>query len=231
MRRLRWLAGRLPAAMLLASAMACPALADDTGAPARVDLGLPARPGAAPGAPTGNPLWSIPLSTLSATRERPIFSPSRRPPPDAQASEPPPEEPEVPSSESAPEGPPDLRLVGTVTGPDQGFALFQEAQSDHVFRLRTGEEHEGWTLQSVQARGVTLSKDGVDATLTLPEREEGATLHDGEPAADSPSEPADAEEPPAPDEAEEPPAPDAPEEPAPADPEANPEDGAPSPEN
>ena len=30
--------------------------------------------------PGGNPLWSIPLSALSATRERPIFSASRRPP-------------------------------------------------------------------------------------------------------------------------------------------------------
>src|SRR5690348_5378824 len=30
--------------------------------------------------PTGNPLWSIPLSALAATRERPIFSASRRPP-------------------------------------------------------------------------------------------------------------------------------------------------------
>src|SRR5215813_8008992 len=31
--------------------------------------------------PRGNPLWSIPVKTLAATRDRPIFSPSRRPPP------------------------------------------------------------------------------------------------------------------------------------------------------
>src|SRR5262249_56938753 len=37
----------------------------------------PARP-ADP--PHGNPLWGIPLSGLSATRGRPIFSPTRRPP-------------------------------------------------------------------------------------------------------------------------------------------------------
>src|SRR5439155_12745077 len=30
--------------------------------------------------PSGNPLWSVPLSVLSATQERPIFSASRRPP-------------------------------------------------------------------------------------------------------------------------------------------------------
>src|SRR5437762_14197470 len=30
--------------------------------------------------PAGNPLWSVPLSVLSATQDRPIFSASRRPP-------------------------------------------------------------------------------------------------------------------------------------------------------
>src|SRR4051812_40812938 len=29
--------------------------------------------------PAGNPLWSVPLSALPATQERPIFSASRRP--------------------------------------------------------------------------------------------------------------------------------------------------------
>ncbi|MGB6351476.1 MAG: hypothetical protein WBG10_15775, partial [Pseudolabrys sp.] len=32
-------------------------------------------------APVGNAVSTIPLSKLSATRDRPIFSPSRRPPP------------------------------------------------------------------------------------------------------------------------------------------------------
>src|SRR5262249_27227957 len=35
--------------------------------------------------PSGNPLWAIPLTQLSATPERPIFSPSPRPPPPAAA--------------------------------------------------------------------------------------------------------------------------------------------------
>ena len=53
-----------------------------------VDLGSvkpiarPARD-AAKRSPSGNPLWSIPLSVLSATQERAIFSASRRPPPRA----------------------------------------------------------------------------------------------------------------------------------------------------
>src|SRR6185312_12952255 len=30
--------------------------------------------------PSGNPLWSVPLSALTATQARPVFSASRRPP-------------------------------------------------------------------------------------------------------------------------------------------------------
>lgn len=41
-----------------------------------------------------NPLWAIPLKQLSNTRERPIFSPSRRPP--AVAGPPPPAAVRVP---------------------------------------------------------------------------------------------------------------------------------------
>src|ERR1700704_3128577 len=44
---------------------------------------LPAAPkdaGARQPPPGGNPLWGIPISALDATRERPVFSASRRPP-------------------------------------------------------------------------------------------------------------------------------------------------------
>src|SRR5436305_1923241 len=38
--------------------------------------------------PSGNPLWAIPLSALTATRERPLFLPSRRAPAPAVAGTP-----------------------------------------------------------------------------------------------------------------------------------------------
>src|SRR5215471_2746579 len=40
----------------------------------------PDTPKATPVARAGNPLWAIPLSSLTVTRERPLFSSSRRPP-------------------------------------------------------------------------------------------------------------------------------------------------------
>src|SRR6478735_9031959 len=57
--------------------------------PAPVDVTPTAPPRAErPADPTGNPLWAIPLSSLTATRERPLFLPSRRAPAPAVAGTP-----------------------------------------------------------------------------------------------------------------------------------------------
>ena len=57
--------------------------------PAPVDVAPAAPPRAErPADPTGNPLWAIPVSSLTATRERPIFPPSRRAPAPAVAGTP-----------------------------------------------------------------------------------------------------------------------------------------------
>jgi hypothetical protein len=64
----------------------------------------------------GNPLWSLPLSSLSVTRERPIFSPSRRPPPPPAVAAPyvpPVSQSQPPSKPPEPDHPP-LTLVGTL---------------------------------------------------------------------------------------------------------------------
>ena len=68
----------------------------------------------APQAQNGNPLWGVPLRTLSATRERPIFSPSRRPPPEAVAVAPAAPVPQAPRPAVAER--PSLALVGTIVG-------------------------------------------------------------------------------------------------------------------
>jgi hypothetical protein len=121
-------------------------------------------------APTvaANPLWAIPLSALTATRNRPLFTPSRRPPapvvasvPVAAPRPPPPPPPAVPQH-------PNLTLVGTVAGENEGVAVFIDTTTRDTVRLRTGEGHNGWILQSIERRAATLQKGAQSETLALP---------------------------------------------------------------
>ena len=112
----------------------------------------------------GNPVLAIPLSKLSMTRDRPIFSPSRRPP--TIAAPPVMARPVEPAKPAAPENPP-LVLVGTVAGEDSGIAVFVEQASENTVRLRINESHQGWTLSSILGREVTLLKGRKSSVLAL----------------------------------------------------------------
>jgi hypothetical protein len=61
-----------------------------------------------------------------------------------------------------------LTLLGTVAGTTEGFGIFIDDATKSVVRLKTGEGHAGWILQSVQGREVTFDKDKRTATLSLP---------------------------------------------------------------
>ena len=130
-------------------------------APAQQPVELP------PTEPNGNPLWAIPLSSLTATRERPLFLPSRRAPaaavagPVAAAPPPPPPPP------AQPERPP-LMLIGVIVGESEGFAVFLDQASNNVVRLKTGQDHDGWVLRAVKGREATLHKNGKSEILALP---------------------------------------------------------------
>ncbi len=115
--------------------------------------------------PSANPLWAIPLSQLSETRDRPIFSVSRRPPappaaarPVAVKAPPPPKVPERPQ----------LSLVGTIASGEEGFGIFLDQTTKAALRLKVGEDHHGWKLESIRGREVTLEKDQQTTVLTLP---------------------------------------------------------------
>jgi general secretion pathway protein N len=154
-------------------------------AAAAVDLGslkpIPrlGREGSKP-LPGGNPLWAVPLSVLTATQERPIFSASRRPPqravvavPVGQVSAPVP----LPTE---PEHPP-LALIGAVVGESDAIAVFLDRTNQKIIRLRQGEAHAGWVLSSVLPREVTFKKADRAEVLTL-KRQDGPVRVPGAPA-------------------------------------------------
>lgn len=140
-------------------------------APATVER-LP-EPPTAQRALSDNPLWAIPLGRLTASRERPLFAPTRRPPAPApivvsapvQAA-PPPAEPEKPQ----------LSLLGTIVGSEK-IGLFIDSASKSVVRLKAGENHKGWTLRAVERRQVEFAR-GLDITvldIPSPDMKAGAT--------------------------------------------------------
>jgi general secretion pathway protein N len=118
--------------------------------------------------PRGNPLWAIPLKSLNATRERPIFLPSRRAPAPALAGPPPVEPMRPPPPPPAEPDRPRLALVGAVAGDAEGIAIFVDEATRGIVRLRTGENHLGWTLRSVRGREATMQKDRQTVLLALP---------------------------------------------------------------
>jgi general secretion pathway protein N len=129
--------------------------------------GPAAEPAAAQPEPVlGNPLWSIPVRALSATRERPIFSPSRRPPPPVIANVPVAKPLAVPVAAAPPE-PLALRLIGTIATPNGGIAILSEDSVRPSIRLRLGESHSGWVLREVQSREVSLEKGDRIETIVL----------------------------------------------------------------
>jgi general secretion pathway protein N len=138
--------------------------------------------------PTGNPLWAVPLSTLSATRERPIFSPSRRPPPPVVVGTPyvAPAAPPPPKAS----GPvhPQLALVGTVASETEGIGVFIDQATNGVVRLRMGEGYSGWILREVRPREVVLENDQQTEVLRLPAPDTAKTALPGQapPAAREP---------------------------------------------
>jgi len=135
--------------------------------PVEMAPAAPAEQPARPAEPSGNPLWAIPLSALSATRDRPLFNPSRRGPapaiagPVAAAPPPPPPPPSEPPT-------PQLTLVGAIVGSNEGIAVFIDRTNNSVIRLRTGQDHLGWVLRSVKGREAVLEKNNKTTTLELP---------------------------------------------------------------
>ncbi|HLI99431.1 MAG TPA: hypothetical protein VKT76_06930 [Bradyrhizobium sp.] len=116
---------------------------------------------------SANPLWAMPLTQFSVTRERPIFLASRRPPTPAVApgiapkvvAVPKPREPERPQ----------FALVGTIAGDEEKFGIFVDQSTKAVVRLKVGEDFQGWKLQSIQGREASLEKSQAVVVLALPQ--------------------------------------------------------------
>jgi type II secretory pathway component PulC len=119
-----------------------------------------------------NPLAAQFLERLSATVDRPLFSPTRRPPPGPVAQAP---EPPVP-----PRPPPNLVLSGIVMDGERALAVVRVGAQKKILHAQIGDNIDGWTVSQIEGRKLVLSLDGRFATFTLFNRElDQGNLGDG----------------------------------------------------
>ncbi len=97
----------------------------------------------------------LPIEDFQAILERPLFSPSRRPP-------------TVGSVEfSAPTPDVSFLLKGILINGDEHTALFRSQRGDELMRLREGDKMEGWTLVRIEADQVILARGEIEKILEL----------------------------------------------------------------
>jgi hypothetical protein len=126
--------------------------------------GLTPRPSAT-SSRSGNPLWAVPLTGLTATRDRPLFSASRRPPVVAL----PPAQP--PKREALAPPPPErplLTLIGTIVSRGASLAMLQGSSAEAISRLRLGQENDGWRVRGIGLRSIMVEKGDRSVELALP---------------------------------------------------------------
>jgi len=124
-------------------------------------VGASGQTGPEPSAAVANPVAAQSLDHLSATRERPLFSPSRRPPP-------PPLAPVV--QRAAPVLPlaaPSVDLFGIVSDEEGARAIVRTGPGNKILRIRVGDEIGGWKVSQIEGRKLVLSLGERSTTFTL----------------------------------------------------------------
>ncbi len=105
-----------------------------------------------------SPLAAQPLEELSATRDRPLFSPTRQPP------APP---PIVAAAPPTPPPPPDVALLGVVMDGEEARAVIRTGAAAKVMRVRIGDDVAGWKVGQIEAQRLVLLLGGRTATFTI----------------------------------------------------------------
>jgi general secretion pathway protein N len=111
-----------------------------------------------------NPLDALRLEDLAATRTRPLFAPTRRPPPPPAArieAAPRPEPSPVVAK------PPPFELIGAVVGERESYAVLRRRGSEKATRFRLGDDADGWRVDAIGLRAVTLAREGRTQSLAL----------------------------------------------------------------
>lgn len=100
-----------------------------------------------------------PLGRFAETLERPLFSPTRRPP-----------EVKIVAANPAPRAPLDLILKGIIFSPEERIAIVAPKAKRHgqtILRLPEGATYEGWTLKEIAPKAATFRHGDAEEHLKL----------------------------------------------------------------
>jgi hypothetical protein len=112
-----------------------------------------------------NPVELQSLQALSATHERPLFSPTRRPPPKIVAPV-----AVVRQEAPSPPQPPSLVLLGIISENGEARAAIRSAEkrpADKVMRVRAGDDVSGWKVERIEPRRLVLTQGERSADFVL----------------------------------------------------------------
>jgi general secretion pathway protein N len=96
-----------------------------------------------------------PVADFSAILERPLFSPTRRPPAEGA----------VAAVASEPEL--QVTLVGVIISSEEQIAIVRPNDESRFARLSVGDSFQGWTLDSIEPSRVTFRRGDVEEHIEL----------------------------------------------------------------
>ena len=111
--------------------------------------------GAPPAVPAEAEFTMPPRQDFVEIVTRPIFSPTRRPPPDTEVSF------EEVRTEL------EVSLVGVVIASGEEIAIVTPKNGSAFVRLNEGDRYQGWTVEQIDADGVTFRRDEVLEQISL----------------------------------------------------------------
>jgi general secretion pathway protein N len=118
-----------------------------------------------------NPLATATVEQFAEIVDRPLFNPTRTPPPppveDVAAAEVAGPAPPAPEGSAKPE---DFTLLAVAIDDDTRIAMLRWNKTNEVFHLKQGQFLSDWELRSVGEREVTIARNDVSFSLKLFER-------------------------------------------------------------
>ena len=106
-----------------------------------------------------------PVDEFSGIADRPVFSPTRRPPSYLEDG------PEELRAEPVRREELDVTVVGIITGP-RALALLRPESGDRLVPLAEGETLSGWTLTAIEPFRLVFRRDGDERSVELEFRED-----------------------------------------------------------